>query len=354
MIAVNCRFLTQDLTGVQRFAEEIATALVGIRDDVRLFAPPGPLRHARLGGVEVEQIGVAVGHRWEQWDLPRHLRREFDTPLLLSLMNTGPVLYRNQVVTHHDVTYVRFPQTYTRRFRTAYRTLSQLTLRRARHVVTVSEFSRAEISDVYRINPEKITVVANAAGAEFCLPHAARAEPYLLAVSSYLPHKNIDRLIRAFVRYRENSGSETRLRLVGSSRPTSMARSDGAPRAAEGVELLGRVEDDQLQVLYASARGFVFPSLYEGFGVPPLEAQSTGTPVAAADIPPAREALGDSALFFNPTDEESMIEAIRTLDTDTDVRERMQDEGRRNAARFSWSASAGRVSTLLDNLSEEQ
>jgi len=348
VIAINCRFLTQDLTGVQRFAEQITIELVRARDDLLLVAPPGDLRKTDLAGQKVIQIGTAVGHRWEQWDLPRVLRREYESPLLLSLMNTGPVLYRDQIVTHHDVTYVRFPQTYTRRFRLSYRALSLLTLRRARKIVTVSEFSRAEIASVYRIDPNKIVVAGNAAGAEFRTEHSEKTPPYLLGVASFLPHKNIDRLVRAFSHYRQKSGTDTTLKLVGSARPSSMARSDGAPRPALGVELLGRVDDDELRQLYAGARAFVFPSLYEGFGVPPLEAQAAGTPVAAADIPPVREALGDSALLFDPMSERSIEEAIRRLDTDQAERERLRDHGWANAARRRWHHSAKVISGVLE------
>lgn len=353
MIIINCRFLTQDLTGVQRFAEEITTALAAMRDDVTLVAPPGELRRQDLSGKRVEQVGSSGGHRWEQIDLPRHLRQGH-SPLLLSLMNTGPVLYRNQVVSHHDVTYVRFPQTYTRRFRAVYRMLSALTLRRARAIITVSEFSRDEIADVYGIRPETITVAGNAAGADFRVPHADSPDPYLLGVASFLPHKNIDRLVGVFERYRAESGSTTTLRLVGSARPAAMARSDGSPRATDGVKLLGRVDDAHLRALYAGARGFVFPSMYEGFGVPPLEAQSAGTPVAASDIPPVREALGESARYFDPHDDASMLEAIREIDSDADARVRLRAAGYVNVKRYSWLESAGKISALLDELAEER
>src|SRR5690606_4966612 len=151
---------------------------------------------------------------------------------------------------------------------------------------------------------------------------------------------------------RDRSGSTTTLRLVGSARPAAMARSDGSPRSSDGVELLGRVDDEQLRDLYAGARAFIFPSLYEGFGVPPLEAQSAGTPVAAADIPPVREALRDSALLFDPLDEEAIIAAIETVDSDAGERARLRAQGDLNVARYSWAESAGRVSALLDELAE--
>lgn len=351
MIAINCRFLVQDLTGVQRFAEEITSELARTRDDVRLFAPHGELRHETLGGRRIEQIGNASGHLWEQWDLPRSLRREFGSPLLLSLMNTGPVLYPNQIVTHHDVTYLRFPGTYTRRFRIAYRILSSTTLRRARRIITVSEFSRREIAELYRLDPGKIVVVPNAAGRGFRRARLDSAEPYLLAVASFLPHKNIDRMIHAFEAYRRETGSRTKLVLVGGFRPAAMAGVAGSAPSGGGVQVVGRVDDQTLQRLYAGARAFIFPSLYEGFGVPPLEAQAAGTAVAASDIPPLREVLRDSAWFFDPRDVQSILEAIRVLDTDAETRRNLSLAGLENAGNYGWTTSAQSVSALLDEVS---
>ncbi|WFR84727.1 glycosyltransferase family 1 protein [Arthrobacter sp. Y-9] len=348
MIVVNCRFLTQKVTGVQRFAEEIVTALAPLRDDLVLVAPPGPLRETSIAGVSVQQWGKHQGHLWEQWDLPRALARTKRDPLLLSLTNTGPILRRRQVVTHHDVTYVRQPQTYSSRFRAAYRLLSTLTLRPAAAVITVSEFSRQEIASVYHLDPAKITVVPNAAAHGFHQEPAGEADtPYFLAVSSLLPHKNIDLLVRAFHRYAESTGSSTRLKLVGST-PETVSRTNKGRTSTQAVEYLGRVDDDELRRLYAAARAFVFPSRYEGFGIPPLEAQASGVPVLASDAPALREVLGSSARYFARESEASLVEGLRELDTDLTLRQDLIDLGRKNTARYSWARSAAALDRLLN------
>ncbi|MFJ3958952.1 glycosyltransferase family 4 protein [Arthrobacter sp. NPDC090010] len=352
MIVVNCRFLTQEVTGVQRFAEEIVAELLSLRDDLVLVAPPGPLRMASIAGTPVRQWGKHQGHLWEQWDLRRALSQTPGKPLLLSLTNTGPVLRRRQVVTHHDVTYVREPHTYSLQFRTAYRLLSALTLRPAKAVVTVSEFSRQEIAAVYRLDPAKISVVPNAASQGFHQESGLEADPpYFLAVSSLLPHKNIDLLVRTFQRYVESTGSPTRLKLVGST-PESVARTNGGGTSSTAIEYLGRVDDQELRRLYASARAFVFPSLYEGFGIPPLEAQASGLPVLASDAAALREVLGSSARYFARQSEESLLAGLRELDTDAVLRQKFISLGQENAAKYSWSYSAEAVNGLLSTLTE--
>lgn len=354
MIVVNCRFLAQDITGVQRFAEEVTTSLLRLRSDVVLLAPPGEIRTDRIGNTPVQQVGIHHGHLWEQWDLPRTLSQIPGKPLLLSLMNTGPVFHRNQVVTHHDVTYVRHPQTYSARFRHAYRLLSWLTLRSARAVLTVSEFSRREISEIYRLPPEKLTVVPNAAAQGFHQSADAEGQPpYFLAVSSLLPHKNLEFLVRSFQRYAAESGTKTRLKLVG-GQPKGIAGHNGPGQASTSVEYLGRVDDEQLRRLYSRARAFVFPSLYEGFGIPPLEAQASGVPVLASDAEALKEVLGRSARYFVKDSVASLLSGIRELDTDPAQRQDLRALGDQNILKYSWGRSAAMVNEVLSRVDEER
>lgn len=351
MIVVNCRFLTQTLSGVQRFAEEIAGALAQKRTDLVFVAPHGDLRVDSLAGIPVQRIGRRTGHAWEQFDLPLAMRREFKGATLLSLMNTGPVMMKRQIVTHHDITYARWPQTYSARFRLGYRALSTLTLRHAERIVTVSEFSKAEIADLYGLRRTKITVVPNAVSSNV---HGAVAtadtHPYFLAVASHLPHKNLGFLIDTFIRHVDSTGSTSRLRLVG-SRPDSFAGKERLGQVVHPqIDWLGRVSDAELGQLYAGARALVFPSLYEGFGVPPLEAQANGAAVLSSTAASLPEVLVDSALFFDPEDEQSLANALRQVENDDREVSRLRSLGQENVSRFSWDASASILSALLDDI----
>ncbi|MGM7672136.1 glycosyltransferase family 4 protein [Microbacterium sp. A93] len=350
VIVVNCRFLSQEVTGVQRFAEEVLRALLKQRTDLMLIAPPGVLRHLDIGGAPVHQLGRMGGHLWEQLELPRLMKTRFRGALLLSLTNTGPILMRRQVITHHDVTYVRQPATYSLRFRLLYRMLSAVALRRAKAVVTVSQFSKTEISAVYKIAGEKISVVPNAASVQFEQVAAESDLTYFLAVASRLPHKNLDFLVEAFERYIDESGSSTRLRIAG-NRPAMAAANAQVDQDKQGqVDWLGRVTDEELGRLYVGARALVFPSLYEGFGVPPLEAQASGCPVLSSTSASLPEVLGESALYFDPRDQSELVRVLRETDTNAETRARLRQRGFQNVERFSWDLSARKLSALLGEI----
>lgn len=350
MIAINCRFLTQETTGVQRFAEEIATRLATQRDDLMLLAPTGPIRHQQLGGVPVTQIGTRHGHAWEQLDLPRYLRKSVEPPLLIGLTNTGPMSYSRQLVTHHDVTYLRHPYTYTHRFRIAYAILSAVTLHRARAVITVSNFSRKEISALYRLSESKVYVVPNAVSAALVgkADRNARRPPYFLAVGSPLPHKNIELLVEAFRDFRRRTQSEARLRIVGSAPPRVGKAADPLKSVESGVDYVGRIDDEALAEAYANALAFVFPSRYEGFGIPPIEAQAADVPVLASNAAALQETLRDSALYFDPDSVKELSQALEEVESNDALRTLLIERGRQNTQRFRWESSAKIVSALLD------
>ncbi len=210
------------------------------------------------------QVGRLSGHAWEQVALPLHLRRS-GSPLLLGLANTGPVAYRPQVVTCHDIIWARHPESFARSFRLLYATMTPLLLRRSAHVLTVSPFSRGELVREFGIDPRRITVVANAVSPAFHADGPAHDEgvPYVLAVSSPNRHKNFDALVAAF-----EAADLThihRLLIVGQQ---ARAFHTQATTAAPRTRALGRVDDDELMRLYRGATAFAFPSLYEGFGIP--------------------------------------------------------------------------------------
>jgi glycosyltransferase involved in cell wall biosynthesis len=343
LIVVNCRHLTQEITGVQRFAEQIIRNLAVQRTDLVFVAPQGFTQSD--AGYPVEAVGRLRGHAWEQIDLPRYLRRQ-GNPLLLNLMSTAPVYYTNKVMTAHDITYIRHPESFSRRFRALYGAIVPPALRRSHHILTVSEFSRSEISSHFGLDPERFIVVPNAVDTRFS-PCADRAEgtakPYLLTVSSTNRHKNFNAMVRAYQKSR--LFPETELKVVGSH---NRSFSDTGASTGHGVTFLGRVSDERLIELYRGATAFVFPSLYEGFGIPVLEAQASGTPVLAAGVASLPEVLGDSALFFDPHDVDQIAKRITQVATSANLREDLRGLGLKNVARFSWERSAQIVSNVLD------
>lgn len=353
MIYLNARFLDQPVTGIQRFAENIAAELLTIRDDVRLIAPHDvqPRHDGPLAGHPVVHVRGGAGLAWEQVTLPRFLKRR-GSPLLLGLASTNPRSYTPQISTHHDVTYVRYPESFSTAFRAAYRAVVPGMLASSTAIITVSNFSRADIADHYGIPEDRFVVVGNAPTRLAPTSAAASvdrtsASPYFLAVSSPNVHKNFARLLWAFETFRETTRSPTELLVVG-AQPRVFASTDLAADAPDGVHFLGRVSDSDLAALYQNARAFIFPSLHEGFGIPPVEAQAAGVPVASSASACMPEVLGDSALYFDPRSIDDIARALERMDSDPTLREQLTRAGKMNADRYSWQDSARRISACID------
>lgn len=348
-VYVNARFLTQSHTGVQRFATQVSLELARLRPDLRFLVPDRPRLVGDLDHLDVRVTGRLAGHAWEQWDLPRQLARE-GGPLLLNLGSTAPVRYDNQISTHHDITYVRYPSGFSRPFRLLYALLVPQVIRHSRALVTVSEFSRSELSGHFGVDESRFTVVYNAADARFTPDDTSsgavrRARPYFLAVSSPNAHKNFGRLLEAFALV-SRQHPDVELLVVGSQ---AKAFTQQTFDSDAGVHFLGRVSDADLVPLYRGALGFVFPSLYEGFGIPPVEAQSCGCAVIASRAASLPEVLRDSALLVDALDVNDLAGAMTRLLTDPDLRASLVAAGDLNSRRFSWQGSAEVLSRLIDH-----
>ncbi|GAB3753247.1 glycosyltransferase family 1 protein [Zhihengliuella somnathii] len=355
-VVINGRFLGQPVTGVQRFAEEVTASLLADADFPVVIAVPRGIRPRTDGplfGRDVVEIGRAQGHVWEQVDLPLYLKRN-GSPLLIGLSSTAPAFYRNQFAPHHDVTYVRYPESFSWKFRLVYRILAPLFLKNARRIITVSEFSRDEIAEHFGVPTEKFVVIPNAPSAFFFEhrgePSASQEDarrPYFLAVSSPNVHKNFERLEEAFRAFVDETGSDVELRIIGQQAHTFAARES---RSTANIRYLGRVSDSELAQTYAGALAFVFPSLYEGFGIPPLEAQAAGAPVLASNAASIPEVLGKSALYFNPMDIADISRLLGATAADECLRNNLRRQGLENAIRYSWTESAGRLSNAIKEL----
>lgn len=345
-IYINARFLTQSMTGVQRFAVEICLELKRMLGNRIHFVAPDNIiqkEYATVLGVEV--TGKHHGHIWEQWELPHFLRKK-GSPLLLCLCNTAPICYKNKVVTVHDVAFEAYPQTFNKSFLYIYKFMIPRIMRTAKKVLTVSEFSKKEIVKYYHIRPEKITVVYNAVGEGFRKEEDAelQKQKYLLAVSSLNYRKNFLAVLEAFDIF-EKENTDTSLYIIGDLKNSNFKGIDiERYRQNHRIKFLGRVSDENLVRYYSSASAFVYPSIYEGFGIPPLEAQSCGCPVLVADIPPLHEVVSDSGIYCNPYDIKDIAKGMNEI---LENREKYQLVGYKNVNRFLWKRSAETIAKIL-------
>ncbi|CAI0794377.1 glycosyltransferase family 4 protein [Serratia proteamaculans] len=349
MLFINARYLTQELTGVQRFAEQISLSLNDIRDDIIFLSPPGILRKDVADKLHVKEIGRRSGHQWEQVELPRFLKKN-GSGLLLNLGSTAPVFYNNQIVTHHDVTYKRYPESFSKKFRLFYSLLIPMMLKNSKNLLTVSEFSRKEINDVYGYPLDKIAIIYNAVSEKFQKAiRLEETERYFLAVSSPNFHKNFHGMLEAF----ELLGDKynVSLKIIGKT-ATSFSKQDFSSliKNSKKIKFMGRVNDDEMIKLYQNALAFVFPSFYEGFGIPPLEAQSCGCPVISSNMASMPEVLRDSAVYFDPYNKENISSVMERIILDSDLRSEIICKGDANIKRFSWNDSAMKVSQIVDDI----
>lgn len=348
LVVVNARFLTQGVTGVQRFAMEICLRLKHLLKDVEFVTPEDVIQKEAFRELNAKIVGSHHGHLWEQLDLPKYLKSK-GKPLLVNLANTAPLFYKNKIVTVHDVAYKVFPQTYPKLFLLYYNLMIPRLLNGSRHVVTVSQFSKEEICRYYQIDNNKVSVVYNAVSEHFKPLRSTGDSAYFLAVSSMNYRKNFIYILDAFCKYQE-MGSKESLYIIGDLKNASFKEIDLCKYTSNPkIKFLGRVSDEDLIKFYSNAVAFVYPSLYEGFGIPPLEAQACGCPAICAQASCLPEVFGDSVLYCNPYDSDSLVCAFKKIVSDKDLRKSLCEKGNINTGKYSWEMSAKKLRDIIVN-----
>lgn len=344
ILVVDARFLTQNITGVQRYSIELSLQIRKRLGNAALFVTPRGIRHSdiarQLGAVT---IGTRSGHVWEQWDLPNYLRK-IGTPLLLCMGNAAPILYKNKIITLHDVTFLRYPDTFSNKFRWFYKALVPCVLCSSKHIFTVSHFSLKEIAAVYGVDKQKMSVLYNAVSSIFkpIVDQRLQDEKYVLVVSSVKENKNFMVAVDAFNMARQQY-SDLLLYIVGDMETESFRNMRVLVdewQKSPYIRLLGRISDSDLARYYSNAAAFIFPSLYEGFGIPAIEAQACGCPVISSNASSLPEVLGDSALMCDPHHASEFADAIVRLVSQPALKEKLISKGYENVKRFSYEKSA--------------
>ncbi|MCU1338054.1 MAG: glycosyl transferase, group 1 [Bryobacterales bacterium] len=278
---------------------------------------------------------------WEQIVLPFEAAR-YRLDVLFNPGFTAPIFSPcRQVTVFHDLQHKRHPE-YFRWFDLPFwRLLLWAAAHRSHRLIAVSEATRSDLLRFYHIPKERVAVIAHGVEPAFSRLDRSHTESYLLCVSTLHPHKNLPRLIRAYGLKKR----DFRLILAGlrGFHTKAIEQLIGELGLRDSVQITGWVPREELYSLYERARAFVYPSMFEGFGMPVLEALAAGIPVACSDIPPLHEVAGDAALFFNPLDEDAIAAAIEHVMTDAVVQERLTRAGRERARGFTWKQSAERT-----------
>lgn len=370
-VGLNLIYLVpREMSGLETYARELIPALLREQPDLRITAFIN--REAAADGewrdfvttvtVPVEGRRRSAWVRGEQQFLPG-LARGGGVDLVHSLASTAPVWgpFR-RVVTIHDVIYRIHPEAHAGLRALAMRLLVPLAARRSHRIIAPSETTRTDLIRLLKVPAAKIDVVPNGVGRspvarplpaeEVRRRYDLSERPFVLTLSLKRPHKNLARLLEAFALI----AAERRpiLVLAGHSTLHEQDLREHAARLglAGDTRFLGWVSDEELEGLYAEATCFVFPSLYEGFGLPVLEAMARGVAVACSNRGALVEVVDDAAVTFDPEQPSAIAEAIERLLSDGAVRERLSRAGRANAARFTWEETAKRTLQTYDTALE--
>lgn len=286
----------------------------------------------------------------EQTLLPR-MAAGAGVELLHSLASTAPLWGRfRRVTTVHDLIYVRFPEAHGGIRDKGMRVLVPAAARRSDRIIAISQSTRRDLVSLLGIDPQRIDVVPQGLGTVRRVDPLSAAEtrsrfglgerPVLLTLSAKRAHKNLERLIGALAAVPREQRPLLVLPGYTTDYEARLRARAGEAGVAQDVRFIGWVQDAELEGLWAVARAFVFPSLYEGFGLPVLEAMARGVPVACADASSLPEVAGEAALLFDPLSQADIAGAIMRLLDDDDLRARLVQLGRQRARLFSWERTA--------------
>ena len=381
-IGIDARFFGPVGKGLGRYTQKLVEHLETVADEHARHAPSeGKEPFEFVVFLRKENIDlfrprskrfrkVLADFRWytleEQLRFPGVIRAEKIDLMHFPHFNIPILTPAPFVVTIHDLILLRYPthrastlgRTLYRLKYAAYRQVIRIAAKRSKKIITVSEFTKRDIVRAFRVPESKVVVTYEAAeeprgeSVRVDLPGKGVVKPYFLYVGNAYPHKNLEALLRVFAKLRK-SGMEAQLVLVGKADYFyGRLRKEASKLGLTGSDVIfyGYAEDEELPALYRSARAYVFPSLLEGFGLPPLEAMRYGTPVAASGTSCLPEILEDAALYFDPEDDDAVAGAMKRIFEDESLRAELERKGLAQSEKYSWDDCARRTYDIYRNV----
>lgn len=339
MIYCNTRNLLHHKTGVQRYTEEILK-----RFPKKSWNPIQPNESIARG---------IKGHVWEQVVMPFKMRKE---DILWSPSNTGPINHKKQVVTIHDVVPFEHPEWLNRNFSNWYRLLQPKLVKNIKRIITISQFSKQRIIEYLGVSEEKVEVIYNGVSEKFFdnkkklfsnVENVIPSQNYILSLGSLEPRKNLKRLLYSWSKVEKFLPEDFYLVIVGKQGSSLVFEENTLDENLNKVIFTGHLPDEILPALYGNALAFFYLSEYEGFGLPPLEAMASGTPIVASDTTAIPEVVGSCGRLIDPFSIEEISNSIILAAEGKVASEKKVKEGIERAKSFSWDKTANKTWDVL-------
>lgn len=353
-IYINGRFLTQNITGVQRYAIEIVKALDkylnehDLKDKYKfeIVCPKNIKQKIDLKNIKIKQIGNFKGHLWEQIDLPLYVKDKF----LFNFCNCAPLVKKNQIVTIHDTAVCDVSYAYSKAFRIWYKFMYKVLTSRLKKIFTVSEFSKKRLNEYFNIPLDRVEVTYNG------IDHMKNIKPdenifskfsieknnYVLAVSSLNPSKNFKLIL-------ETAKILPEINFIIAGGNNSTVFKEQGLKITSNVKFIGYVNDEELVALYKYASCFVYPSIYEGFGIPPLEAIYFNRPVILSNIEVFKEIYMDNVLYCKIDDCNILKEKILLIFNDKMKKFYIIEKEKNLVDKYKWNNIIIKLIKVMEN-----
>ncbi len=371
-IGIDARIYSTRFTGVGRYVAELIRNLLEIdkKNEYVIFMNREGYDSFEPNTKRVQKVLVNARH----YSFAEQLRywwilRSYKLDLMHFTHFNMPILYRGpSVVTIHDLTLSFFPgkKMNSAFYRFAYNLVLQGAVKHARKIIAVSENTRNDLKEVAGVEPGRVEVIyegvdgqftprENAEAVEHTLKKYGISREFILYTGVWRSHKNLVNLIRAFKLLREDESFEAQLVITGEEDPyyPEVKRTVQEMGLEHDVVYAGLVPEDELVALYQAAKIYAFPSLYEGFGLPPLEAMRCGTPVVASKSSCIPEICGEeNALFFDPYDPQDMAHALQRVWVDPELQKQLRDRGLKHSLKFSWEDMAEKTLKIYEEAAD--